>query len=242
MTLHMIQITPDMIGAAGWAHQNNVASADGGYLMHALLKANFGSLAPKPFAMTAKSGKPAKVLAYSPHSAEQLREQAQMFAEPAALEAVSVTTMISKTMPQVFARGARLGFEVRVRPVVRAARGAGERAGKERDAFLAAIHGLPKDTRVDRIEVYRQWLARALSPAAGIQQADPIYQRLTPVTRRNAASETGARPLTSLRGPDVAFSGVLHVAESEAFSALLTRGVGRHRAFGFGMLLLRPPE
>ena len=53
MTLHMIQITPDMIGAAAWAHQNNVASADSGYLMHTLLKANFGSLAPKPFAMMA---------------------------------------------------------------------------------------------------------------------------------------------------------------------------------------------
>jgi CRISPR system Cascade subunit CasE len=26
-----------------------------------------------------------------------------------------------------------------------------------------------------------------------------------------------------------------------AFRALLARGVGRHRAFGFGMLLLRPP-
>ena len=107
MTLHMIQITPDMIGAAAWARQHNVASAEGGYLMHALLKANFGSLAPKPFAMMAKLGKPVKILAYSPHSAEQLREQAQMFAEPAALEAVGVKTMISKTMPQDFARGDR---------------------------------------------------------------------------------------------------------------------------------------
>ena len=165
-----------------------------------------------------------------------------MFAEPAALEAAGVKTMISKTMPDVFARGARLGFEVRVRPVVRAARGAGEHAGKERDAFLAAIRDLPKDTRVDRMEIYRQWLARALSPAAGIQQADPVYRRLTQVTRRNAASETGARPLASLQGPDVGFSGVLQVAEPEAFSTLLARGVGRHRAFGFGMLLLRPPR
>ena len=32
------------------------------------------------------------------------------------------------------------------------------------------------------------------------------------------------------------------MTDSEAFSALLRRGVGRHRAFGFGMLLLRPPN
>jgi CRISPR system Cascade subunit CasE len=36
--------------------------------------------------------------------------------------------------------------------------------------------------------------------------------------------------------------GELTVADPDAFSALLARGVGRHRAFGYGMLLLRPPS
>jgi len=31
------------------------------------------------------------------------------------------------------------------------------------------------------------------------------------------------------------------VRDPTGFAALLARGVGRHRAFGFGMLLLRPP-
>jgi CRISPR system Cascade subunit CasE len=39
---------------------------------------------------------------------------------------------------------------------------------------------------------------------------------------------------------DVTFEGELQVADAAAFAALLARGVGRHRAFGFGMLLLRP--
>ena len=35
--------------------------------------------------------------------------------------------------------------------------------------------------------------------------------------------------------------GNLIVSDPAAFAQLLTRGIGRHRAYGFGMLLLRPP-
>jgi CRISPR system Cascade subunit CasE len=35
-------------------------------------------------------------------------------------------------------------------------------------------------------------------------------------------------------------TGILEVTGGEAFARLLARGVGRHRAFGFGMLLLKP--
>jgi CRISPR system Cascade subunit CasE len=242
MTLHMIQMIPDMVAAAAWARQNGVASADDGYLIHALLTAAFGPQAPKPFALMAKPGSPSKVLAYSPHSAADLCRQAQMFAEPAALEAACVQTLASKVMPAAFAHGARLGFEVRIRPIIRLARGAGEDSGKERDAFLAALRDLPMDATVDRIDVYRQWLARAMSPSASILRATPLYQRLTPVTRRGKAAENGGRRLTNMQGPDVCFSGLLCIDAPDAFAALLARGVGRHRAFGFGMLLLRPPE
>jgi len=41
--------------------------------------------------------------------------------------------------------------------------------------------------------------------------------------------------------PDVIFSGELVIRRPIEFGDLLKRGVGRHRAFGFGMLLLRPP-
>jgi CRISPR system Cascade subunit CasE len=35
------------------------------------------------------------------------------------------------------------------------------------------------------------------------------------------------------------FNGVLEVTEPGTFASSLARGIGRHRAFGFGMLLLR---
>ena len=43
-------------------------------------------------------------------------------------------------------------------------------------------------------------------------------------------------------GPDVVMQGRLRVSDPQAFAQLLARGVGRHRAFGFGMLLLRPGD
>ena len=55
------------------------------------------------------------------------------------------------------------------------------------------------------------------------------------IRRRNAG-----RRLVTLEGPDTTFSGVLRVTDTDAFGALLARGVGRHRAFGYGMVLLRP--
>ena len=41
-------------------------------------------------------------------------------------------------------------------------------------------------------------------------------------------------------GPDAVMRGNLTVTDSDSFVALLARGIGRHRAYGYGMLLLRP--
>ena len=39
--------------------------------------------------------------------------------------------------------------------------------------------------------------------------------------------------------PSATFKGVLEVTEPARFAGLMQRGIGRHRAFGFGMILLR---
>lgn len=85
--------------------------------------------------------------------------------------------------------------------------------------------------------MYRDWLARHLA-AGGVEPERLALDsfRLSGTQRRGSD-----RALHHLRrGPDALFSGVLRVADPDAFAALLARGVGRHRAFGYGMLLLRP--
>jgi CRISPR system Cascade subunit CasE len=39
----------------------------------------------------------------------------------------------------------------------------------------------------------------------------------------------------------VSFRGEFNITDRDGFDQLLRRGIGRHRAFGFGMLLLSPP-
>lgn len=53
----------------------------------------------------------------------------------------------------------------------------------------------------------------------------------------------GDRALCSLgMRPEVSFHGVLRVADADRFYSLLIRGIGRHCAFGFGMLQVRSQE
>ena len=53
--------------------------------------------------------------------------------------------------------------------------------------------------------------------------------------------KAGAR-LKPIAGHAIAIVGVLCVVDELHFAEAIARGVGRHRAFGFGMLLLAPPE
>ena len=59
------------------------------------------------------------------------------------------------------------------------------------------------------------------------------------IVRRTQASASQARKGQTIDGPDATLTGRLRVTDPTAFAHLLARGVGRHRAFGFGMLLLQ---
>jgi CRISPR system Cascade subunit CasE len=150
-----------------------------------------------------------------------------------------------------WAFGRKLGFEVRVRPVVRRDRPGDRDAACERDAFQVAYHQAEADGTGAAIElprresVYRAWLAGRVGRLGGARLIEDsirlvAFQRLR-VARRRAADASGRRPLTPTEGPDAVLAGVLEVTDGPAFTSLLRRGIGRHRAFGFGMLLLRPP-
>lgn len=236
----MLQLAPDLSWLIRWAEPQRLLHArqddDLGYVLHAALRAAFGDLAPAPFALVRDTARPARLLAYSGHAAAALREHASAFAEPDVAGFLGLADLAEKPMPDRFAEGRRLGFSLRVRPVVRTDR-AGDRAHtRERDAFLAAIEGTAPGAGPSRGDVYQAWLAQRLAEG-GARPEQLILDsfRLTTTMRRDSA-----RKPRGLRGPDASFSGVLAVADPDRFAALLARGVGRHRAFGFGMLLLRP--
>ena len=243
MSLFMLQAQPDMPGLIRWAKSHDVlprqAGDDLGYPLHALLAACFSNVAPKPFSFHARPGAP-KILAYSSLDAAALRAHALAFALPDALSAISLDTLLSKPMPETFATGRELGFTVRVRPTLRTDKSGDRARSREVDAFQAALEGAPADSAISRADVYSRWLRTKLARSGcDVQTLSLSALRRTPVFRRG--QDRGLRRIGGREGgPDATFSGTFKVTEPAAFSDLLARGVGRHRAFGFGMILLSP--
>lgn len=239
MTLSLIQMQPDMTRLLRWAAKNRWLPHDDddlGYALHAVLAAVFGALRPQPFVLLRPPRRSPVLLAYSAHPAVVLREQAAAFAAPDAAEAIGLASLAGKAMPERFAAGRRLGFSVRVRPTLRSDRDGDRDKVREVDAFLAAVAGTAPGQGPTRAEVYAGWLqARLAAGGAAAEHMTLESFRLSPVHRRDSG-----RNLRRTRGPEAVFAGRLVVRDPDRFAALLARGVGRHRAFGFGLLLLRP--
>jgi CRISPR system Cascade subunit CasE len=92
-----------------------------------------------------------------------------------------------------------------------------------------------------REALYLEWLSRAFGrdSAASLEAARLAGYRSIHVLRRPLRG--AARSVALIEGPDATLEGSLRVGDPAAFAAMLARGVGRHAAFGFGMLLLAPP-
>lgn len=238
--LYLLHTQPDPQRLAAWAARNRLLDPQGdlGYALHALLHAAFGDHAPQPFRyLDAEQG----LLAYTRLSPSELAQCAAL-AEPdvsAALglgQTVHHAGLSARPFPTQWAAGHTLGFEVRVRPIIREAR-----TGRERDAFLAAIEKTG-DSKLDRGDVYVQWLRELLARQGGAELLDAgvsRYQMLGVTRKSHKSSADEPRHSRLVCGPDAVISGQLRVADPQAFAQLLSSGVGRHRAFGFGLLLLR---
>ena len=209
---------------------NHRQDEDLGYGCHAWLTAAFGSLAPKPFRMLmgGKSRNAARILAYGPHGMEALRRYLTEYAEPGAHAVCSPECISAKKMPVAWEAGRTLGFEVLACPVSR-------REGTEKDVYLRQADRGGPEAGLQREAVYGSWLAAQMQGAA-----DPVDVRLVGFRLiRFFRNSHGSKAARGLR-PQAMLAGRLRVVESEAFARMLARGIGRHRAFGYGMLLLRP--
>ncbi len=241
MTFQLLRLEPDTHALAHWATRNRLLSADGdyGYALHALLNAAFGDCAPQPFRyLGGRQG----LLAYTSADLEALRLNASL-ATPDVARALGLATLDARAFPCTWQTGQRVGFEVRVRPVIRS------KDGRERDAYLHAVEATVNAEKqaeiggiAQRSAIYTDWLAKqfAVDAAALIQESQLDSFKLARVLRKGGVNEQGQRKTTPITGPDAVFKGVLQVGDPEGFNRLLARGVGRHRAFGFGMLLLKP--
>lgn len=212
---------------------------DAGYLVHCLFGEAFGELAPRPFRIQESRGARTVVLAYNERGHEDLASAAATYADPSIHSAVDWAAAASKRMPSEWREGQQFGFEVRVCPVVRMAReGPHHRKGAEVDAFLAACWKAGPEVPVNREAIYRQWLADRLEgKGARLLACELKGFKRERLVRRN---HDEPRRASVRERPDALLCGRLVVTNPGSFQRMLRVGIGRHRSFGFGMLLLRP--
>ncbi len=235
-TLQMVRAEINLPEFRRWMGGKRLMDED--HAIHSLLTECFGrDLAPKPFRFIRPRGSSKAILyGYGPADAESLREAAIICADPLQSRVMPLAKLDSKAMPKSWKEGLELGFDVRLRPIVRCGRGS-DRPGKERDAFLAEAIRHPKGgMKRSRERVYTEWLSTQLERIGGAN-LDTERTKLVSFQRIRAFRKRRGR---YSEGPDALMRGVITITNSEAFAALLARGVGRHRAYGYGMLLLRP--
>lgn len=237
--LHKISLRTEAVAAFGKKRGLWARDFDEGYLVHCLLRQLWQDAAPTPFVVKSH-GRLLEVWGYSASASGALLDHMRAFSDPelvATVEGVS-----SKEMP-TFDAGRRVGFLLRACPVVRLSKGrSGHRAGAEIDAFLVRCFAVGPEVRVCREEVYRDWLSLRLS------KADETGCRLERIAlaaigreRFSRRTQGSDRQAHRIERPDVRFEGDLVVTDADRFRRWLSHGVGRHRAFGFGAVILVPP-
>ena len=208
------------------------------YLLHSQLYELFGNnLAPKPFAVTSTTGPRLDVLGYSDEPATTLQQHAQAKVLPLVYQTVDWDAFASKPMPSHFPVGSRFRFRVRTCPVVRKGRGSqAHKAGAEVDVFLCEVERHGPEARLDRNTVYADWMRGEMQRLGGAECTDV---RVTAFSLSKFLRRDKERKGFRIERPDVVFEGALEVTDAEAFQRTVRRGIGRHRSFGFGMLLLK---
>jgi len=238
--LYMVQIELDRARLFEFARRRRLPlrDLDLGYLLHCATRSVFGEYAPHPFSFEDR-GRDLTMLGYTSHPSERLAEHGRAFSEP--MDWAILRDLASKPMPQSFPSLVRLGFEARICPIVRKASAGPKHAkGAEVDVFLSRCWEQREPAALDRESVYREWLRCRLeqSTAATLVSASLVGFRRERVLR-STHGRVGSR-FRMCERPDARVRGILEVGDPLSFQELLRRGIGRHRAFGFGMLLLRP--
>ena len=253
MRIHLIHAPLDIRRFNRWAGNRGLirnGSFDMGYAFHVLLSTMFGKGVLQPFRVFATERRASAALyAYADVDDTELRDTAIAVAPPDCLDVIDPDSMRSKRMPSHFKQGRRLGFDLRLRPVRRLHRdladpqlGRSLSRGAEVDAFrLEVMQRFPSGwadsaaarAGVTRESVYAAWLCERFGNVVAMDEC-----RLVSVGRSRAVRGDSRGP----EGPDAILHGTFTVSNEDTFAGLLRNGVGRHRAYGYGMLLLRPPN
>lgn len=140
--------------------------------------------------------------------------------------------------PQL-AKGERLAFRLRANPSIAKPMGQGRRS-KRADVLMDARYPFPKGERTSQActqamdDAAREWLA-SRAPSWGFHL--PVAPEVG-AYRQHALPKDKGRPI---RFSSVDYEGLLEVTDPGRLIETLAHGVGRAKAFGCGLMILRRP-
>jgi CRISPR-associated protein Cas6/Cse3/CasE subtype I-E len=194
---------------------------DEGLLLKTVLTEALGGAVIKPWRLMGQRDGTATIIGYTTRDEGELIDRAAM-ALPAVQRAVSIVATAPFPALRV---GQTLRFAVRLVPTIR-------QTGKgEVDVFLREVREQP-DERPERSAVYTTYLIERLHGA----QVDSVALegfRLANMVRRHARKGWAQRTF-----PVAEMNGTLTVKDHAAFTQTLIAGIGRQKAFGFGLVRL----
>ena len=227
MTIHLLQGNLHRRSMAIWSASRNHADSDRAF--HSLVYNAFGKeRAPRAFVAIANPKGPrdhAQFLAYTASPAEEMRQLALENQSPDTAHILDPESFRSRPVPDNWQPGTTLRFQVRVSPTYRP-----HLTGVDRDLIFKEGAGPTRE------HTYYDWLSRLMADRAGAQA--PVSSMNMKHYRSRRVRRTPTTPVMTL--PDATITGACTIEDPEFWVRALTIGIGRHRAYGYGMLLLSP--
>ena len=236
----MLEIKFDVAALYHFLHSQGLSGREDdselSYGVHAWLGAAFGELAPQPWRLLMDKRRPPRILGYASHDAGTFQQRLAEFAEPGTFQVCpEPESMIAgRTMP-TWAKGCYLGFQTLACPIGRKAG-----SGIEKDLFLIHADAEENSEGLCRETIYGNWAKERFSRHSVTVNSIRLKGFRLAKQKRRGRSKKGKRVFRRIVCPQALLEGELTIGDPADFTRLLSRGMGRHRAFGYGMILLRP--
>lgn len=186
---------------------------DPGYAAHILFVDRYGERRPPVFRLLQNG----RILAYSEHDGTVYRTMpGEIF-----------QYVQGRPVPS-FPKGTRARFDLLVVPSKRL-----NGTKQEIDAF---VHAVRTAENIDREDVYRIWLIDRIAGFAQPERIELFDFRL--VSAYRSPHKNGSKHWITL--PRAVMRGIIRINDPNRLRERMLNGIGRHRRFGYGMLVLQP--
>ena len=230
--LHLVSTAIGERAYGRWAERPAYADTDPSYRIHCLLSETFGGGSPlSPFRLMSSPGRQRSILAYSPMEAGLIVQTAErVMSERAGRFPKSVLSLgeLRTVRVPLLQTGQKLAVSVLAVPHRRMD------GSREMDAHGLALRraresGLKPPTREAS---YTAWMTHRIERTGGATLSAAwinSWERASELRNKNR------RPARITRAE---LGGVLTVRDPGLFTGLLARGIGRHRGYGYGMIMI----